>query len=162
MTMPTLTGWDWFVLVTIGLSVFSGAATGLSRTLAGLLAWVIALVGTPLAAPALVRAADLQPFEVIVWLAMFIVLLLLGRLGGLLIAKPPGTRGPGSADRLGGAMWGLARAMVLIVAAVAIAGMMGMSGQPSWRHSLSRPLLDLVLQGVEPHLPLTRAGPARN
>lgn len=160
--MPTLTGWDWFVLVTSVLSVFSGALTGLSRTLAGLAGWVLAVVGTPVAAPALVRATELQGFDVLVWLGLFIVLLLIGRVGGLLVARAPGARGPGSADRFAGAMWGLARALVLVVAAVAVAGMMGMSNQPSWRHALTRPLLDVVLQGVEPHLPLTRVGQPRN
>ena len=114
--MPTLTAWDWFVLVTAVLSVFSGALTGLSRTLAGLAGWVLAVVGTPLAAPALVRAGELHTFEVLVWLGLFIVLLLIGRVGALLIVRAPGVRGPNGADRLAGAMWGLARALVLVVA----------------------------------------------
>jgi membrane protein required for colicin V production len=160
--MPTLTAWDWFVLVTAVLSVFSGALTGLSRTLAGLAGWVLAVVGTPLAAPALVRAGELHTFEVLVWLGLFIVLLLIGRVGALLIVRAPGVRGPNGADRLAGAMWGLARALVLVVAAVAVAGVLGMSSQPSWRHALSRPLLDVLMQGVEPHLPLTRIGQPRN
>jgi membrane protein required for colicin V production len=160
--MPTLTGWDWFVLVTAVLSVFSGALSGLSRTLGGLAGWVLAVVGTPLAAPALVRAGELHAFEVLVWLGLFIVLLLIGRVGVLLIVRTPGARGPTGADRLAGATWGLARALVLVVAAVAVAGVLGMSSQPSWRHALSRPLLDVLLQSVEPHLPLARIGQPRN
>jgi membrane protein required for colicin V production len=160
--MPTLTGWDWFVLLTAGLSVLSGAVTGLSRTLAGLTAWLIALAGTPMLAPVAVRNLGLQTYEVLIWLGVFIALLALARFAAFVMTRSRRGLGPGGADRLAGAVWGFIRALVLVIAAVGAAQMIGLTDQPSWRHALTRPALDFVLHGVQPHLPLLRGGDFRN
>lgn len=160
--MPTLTGWDWFVLLTAGISVLSGAATGLSRTLAGLTAWLIALAGTPMIAPPTVRGLGLQAYEVLIWLGLFIALLALARLAAFLMTRPRRGLGPGSGDRMAGAAWGFIRALLLVIAAVGAAQMIGLTDHPSWRHALTRPALDFVLHGVQPHLPVLRGGDFRN
>jgi membrane protein required for colicin V production len=160
--MPTLTGWDWFVMLTAGLSVLSGALTGLSRTLAGLTAWLIALAGTPMLAPIAVREFGLQRWEVALWLGLFIALLGLARVAAFLMTRGRRGLGPGNVDRVAGAVWGFIRALVLVIAAVGAAQMIGLTDQASWRHALTRPVLDFVLHGVQPHLPLLRVGDFRN
>lgn len=160
--MPTLTGWDWFVLLTASLSVLAGAVTGLSRTLAGLTSWLMALAGTPILAPFVVRELGLQAYEVLLWLGLFVALLGLSRVAAFMMTRSRRGLGPGNGDRIAGAVWGLVRALVLVIAAVGAAQMIGLTDQASWRHALTRPALDFVLHGVQPHLPLLRIGDFRN
>ena len=160
--MPALSVWDWFLLLAVGLSVAAGMVMGLSRTLAGLAAGMIALAGTPLLAPGLAAATGMLAREVLVWLIVFVTLLLIARLMGLALARRGKGKGPDAIDRMAGALWGMARAVILVIAAVGIAGMLGMHQAPGWRQALSRPVLDALLQAVEPHLPEPLSGSRRN
>ena len=44
-----LTAWDWFVLATVVLSIGLGFIRGLVRTIFALAAWVVSLLGVPVA-----------------------------------------------------------------------------------------------------------------
>jgi hypothetical protein len=47
VSLGSVTGWDWFVILVLSGSVLLGLWRGLIRTVFGLAAWVIALVGGP-------------------------------------------------------------------------------------------------------------------
>ncbi len=53
--LAAVTGWDWFVIAVLAGRCCSACWRGLVRTVFGLAAWVLALIGTPLP-PALVLA----------------------------------------------------------------------------------------------------------
>lgn len=158
MTLPTLTAWDWFVLLALGLSAGYGFVFGLARTLFGLAAWVAALVGTPMLAPYLIEASGLRAHPAFVWVVLFIALLLLVRMIGAALAKGLKASGLGGVDRISGGVFGIARALLLIVLVVACARMLGVDRGPGWREAFSRPLLDAVSNWIEPFLPQRVSG----
>ncbi len=153
LSLDVLTGWDWFVLLVFLLSISLGVWRGLVRTVFGLAAWVTALIGAPLLAPAVVDAVGMQAYPWVVIVLLFVAILVAVRLLGSALARLLGKVGLGGADRgLGGAL-GAARALLLILLAVVAARMLEMDQNSAWRNALSRPLLEALVQWVEPHLP---------
>jgi membrane protein required for colicin V production len=153
LSLDALTGWDWFVLVVFLLSISLGIWRGLVRTVFGLAAWVVALIGAPLFAPPVVEATRMEAHPWVVIVLLFVAILVAVKLLGGLVARLLGKVGLGGADRgLGGAL-GAARALLLILLAAVAARMLEMDQTSAWRNALSRPLLEALVQWVEPHLP---------
>ena len=48
VSVAALTGWDYFVIAALLISVALGMLRGLVRTVFALAAWIVALIGTPL------------------------------------------------------------------------------------------------------------------
>jgi membrane protein required for colicin V production len=158
VSIASFTGWDWFVALALALSVLLGAVRGMVRTVFGLAAWIVALVGTPLFAPQIVRSTGLLEVPWVVYATLFLVLLIGVRLLGGLLASLLGKAGLGGADRSLGAVLGAARAAIVIVLVVAGARMLDMHQGAAWRDALSRPLLDAVVAWIEPYLPQSVSG----
>lgn len=152
-SLSTLTGWDWFVLIVFALSVLLGVLRGLVRTVFGLAAWVVALLGAPLLAPAAIEAAGMQAHPWVMLVLLFLALFLLVRLLGGLLARGLGRIGLGGADRGLGAVLGAARAVLLILIAAVAARSLDLDQTPSWRDARSRPLLEGLVHWVQPYLP---------
>jgi membrane protein required for colicin V production len=72
---------------------------------------------------------------------------------GSLAAKALRGIGLGGADRLLGAAFGAARAVLVILVAALGAHFAGLSKQPAWTQALTRPLLDGLVREAEPYLP---------
>jgi membrane protein required for colicin V production len=156
-----LTGWDWFVLVIALLSVGFGIWRGMIRTVFALLAWVVALVGTPLLLP--IVAPMIAPVFNIesTWLLavpLFIVLFIAVRMIGGLISAGLGKAGLGSADRLFGALLGFARAAIVVAVVALIAKQFGLHEQAVWKLSVSRPFMEMMVYWLEPFLPERLSG----
>lgn len=158
MGLSSLTGWDWFVALVCLLSVMMGLWRGMVRTVFGLAAWIVALLGTPLFGPRLVETAGLQAHPWVVFTLVFVALLVGVRVLGSLLARALGTVGLGGADRGLGAALGAARALVVITLAVAGARALDLHEGDAWRASLSRPLLDRLVLWIEPYLPQRISG----
>ncbi|MCX7275187.1 MAG: CvpA family protein [Burkholderiales bacterium] len=158
MSLPLLTGWDWFVLITLGLSSVLGLVRGLVRTLFGLASWLVALLLTPVLAPLLIDRIELAQFAIGIWVLLFIGLFALVRVSGHALAGGLRATGLGGVDRLGGALFGVIRALALIVLVVAGATLMVFDREPMWRDAASRPLLDAIADWIEPHLPRRESG----
>ncbi|MBK8767461.1 MAG: CvpA family protein [Burkholderiaceae bacterium] len=158
MSLPPLTGWDWFVLLSVGLSTGYGFFVGLARTIFGLASWVAALIGTPLLAPVLIAKTGWGHYGAAVWLIVFLALFVIVRLVGRALAKGLRASGLGGVDRLTGALFGLARAAVLIVLVVGVGRLMGADRGAGWVNATSRPLLDAIAHQIEPFLPQRLSG----
>jgi len=158
ITLSSLTAWDWFILIVAIFSVLLGALRGLVRTVFGLAAWVIALLGTPLAAPAVIEASAMQHQPWVVFVVLFIALFLVVRLSGGLIARAVGKLGLGGADRLLGSLLGGVRALALIALVVVVARSFDLHQGVAWRTAISRPLLDAIVVWAEPYLPSRVSG----
>jgi membrane protein required for colicin V production len=156
-----LTGWDWFVLVIMLLSVGFGIWRGMIRTIFALLAWIVALVGTPLLLP-IVSPLIAPIFNLeSTWLLavpMFIVLFLAVRIVGGLISAGLGKAGLGSADRLFGGLLGFARAAIVVAVFALIAKQFGLHEQALWKQSVSRPFMEMMVFWLEPFLPERLSG----
>jgi membrane protein required for colicin V production len=156
--LSSLTAWDWFILLVLVLSVLLGIFRGMIRTVFGLAAWAVALFGTPMVAPATVQLSKMQQQPWVIYVLLFIFLFVLVRVSGALVARGLGKIGLGGVDRLFGGVIGVARALLLVAVVVVVARMFDMHRHPSWKNSLSRPLLDAIVQAAEPYLSVRPAG----
>jgi membrane protein required for colicin V production len=151
--MASLTGWDWFVLLVALFSIGFGLMRGFVRTVFALAGWLIALIATPIVAPMLVPYSGLQSYPWAVYLVLFVLILIGVRQAGRMIARGLRSAGLGGADRGLGALLGVARAAIIIAIAAVAAHAVGLSESASWQEAWSRPLLDRMVNLLEPYLP---------
>jgi membrane protein required for colicin V production len=150
--LQSLTYWDYAVLIVVLLSVILGLLRGLVRTLAALASWVLALLGAMVLAPkALGWWAGIP--SGLVMLGLFILIFVAVRILGGLIVKALSWVGLGSLDRLLGALFGIARALVILAVMVSAAVVSGLNQSEEWQASYARPLLDELAARVDPWLP---------
>jgi len=161
ISFSSLTGWDWFILIVSGGSILLGLLRGMVRTVFGLAAWGVALLGTPLLAPAAVDVSAMQQHPWVVFVLLFIAIFAVVRLAGALLARALGKLGLGGADRGLGALLGAARALVLIALVAVLARAMDLHRSADWREAVSRPLLDAIVHWAEPYLPARVGGVRR-
>lgn len=155
--LESLTYWDYAVLVIVVLSVVLGLLRGLVRTLAALASWVLALLGAMMLAPLALGLFAAIPMGVMM-LVLFVLIFVAVRLVGGLVARALTWVGLGSLDRLLGALFGVARALIILAVMVAAAVVSGMNQNDDWQQSQSRPLLDELATRVEPWLPKPLTG----
>jgi len=152
-SVAALTGWDYFVIATLLISIALGLLRGLVRTVFALAAWVVALVGAPLATGPLLAATGWSLHPVFVAVLVFFALLVSVRLLGALIARALAKVGLGLADRSLGAVLGVVRALIVVTVVALVARHLGADRDPAWQQALSRPLLDELVSWVTPYLP---------
>lgn len=157
-SISTMTSWDWFIAIVALFSIVLGTLRGMVRTVFGLAAWAVALLGTPIAAPAAVEVTAMQTQPWVVFVVLFIALFVVVRMVGALLARLLGKLGLGFADRGLGAVLGAVRAVLVVALVVIGARALDMHGGPAWRASHSRPLLDTIVLWVEPYLPSRVSG----
>jgi len=157
-SLASVTGWDWFVILVLTGSVLLGIWRGLIRTVFGLAAWVIALVGGPVLTPMLVERTGMQEHVWVVLLALMLALLIGTRLIGAVLARAISKVGLGFADRGLGGVLGALRAFVVIVLAATAAHLMQLDKRQAWREAHTRPLLDSIVTWVQPYLPERMSG----
>lgn len=154
----SLTGWDWFVGGVFLLSVGFGLLRGLIGTVFALAAWLAALLGTPLAGWHLMAyVGELIP-PWLAYLASFLVLFVVVRLAGGLLGRGIRGLGLGGADRLLGGVLGVARALLVVLVVATVAHVTDLSAEPAWQQARSRPLLDALVDWVQPWLPQDHSG----
>jgi membrane protein required for colicin V production len=153
-----MTEFDYAVLLAVGISVALGAVRGLIREAFSLAGWVAAFI-----------VANTFANEVAEWLRsamhneaarlvaafvlLFVVVLLVTGLSGMLLSKLFRIAGFGFADRALGAVFGLARGVVIALVAVMVGGLTVIPQKPFWRASLLAPPLETVVIAVKPWMP---------
>jgi membrane protein required for colicin V production len=157
-----VTLFDYLVLFVLVCSVVISTLRGLVKEMLSLLSWVVAFVvanayGAALAAllPALI------PGQVIRLMVAFVVLfigvrLLMGLLSMAVDALVTAT-GLSLADRGLGGLFGLARGLVIVLAAVILCGMTSIPQQAFWKHALLSPLAESGARTIKPFLPAAYA-----
>ncbi len=155
----------WLDYAVIGVFVTSlavGAWRGLVREVLSILGWIIAFLAANLLAgplgPEMPQAIPSPELRVAAaYLAVFVASLIVTSLVGLLLSKIVKAVGLGGVDRLLGAAFGAARALLIVLVAALLAGLTSAPRQPFWRDSVSGPLLVQAAQGLKPLLPQTFA-----
>ncbi len=155
----TLTTLDIILLVLCSLSIILALWRGLVRTLFGLAAWAISLIASPFLAQILSERFDWS-WALSLGLS-FLAIFLATRLVGSLIARALVRVGLSSVDRLLGAVFGAARALLIIALLATIAHSFKLDRTLTWREAASAPLLDGIVQWVEPMLPERFGGPTK-
>jgi membrane protein required for colicin V production len=153
-----VTIFDYLVLFVLICSVLISTLRGLIKEVLSLVGWIVAFVianayGEALA-PMLEHVIPGATTRLIVaFAALFIgVRILVGLLSMTLDALVKAS-GMTLADRGLGGLFGLARGLVIIMAAVLLCGMTGIPQQPFWKNALLSPLAETAALTVLPLLP---------
>jgi membrane protein required for colicin V production len=152
-----MTWFDYAVIAIVGLSVLLAVMRGVVREIAALAGWAAALILSGLFAQKLAQwlPLALSPVlkAVIAYLVIFLGVLLVSGLAGALLAKLFRAAGLGFTDRAVGAVFGLARGVLIVFVGVMLAGLTSLPKEPFWREAaLSGPVETAVL-AAKPALP---------
>jgi membrane protein required for colicin V production len=153
-----MTWLDYAVLGVLGLSVAWGLWRGLVREVVSLAAFVIAFLAANLFAgplsehiPASVVRVEFR--MLLAFVAIFVAALVVTSLAGLLLSHLLKKVGLGALDRALGGVFGIARAVLVLLAFALVAGLTGLPRDVAWRQSLSGPTLARGALALKPWLP---------
>ncbi|HEV7915364.1 MAG TPA: CvpA family protein [Albitalea sp.] len=157
--MDTL-GWvDWVFIAILAVSVVVGLMRGLVFEVLSLLGWVAAYVGaqwlTPELAPHLPVGKPGSPLNhaatfASAFIGILIVWALLARLLRMVIHATPLS----VVDRALGATFGMARALVVMLAITTVVMLTSLAKSQAWQHSRGAVWLNGALHGIKPVLPV--------
>jgi membrane protein required for colicin V production len=162
---------DWILLAVLVMSVLIGVWRGLVFEVLSLLGWIVAYVVAQWFAPAVGPYLPVgRPFSAInhavafavVFILVIIVWGLASRLVRLLVSASPLS----VPDRMLGAIFGLLRGLVFLVAVATVVSMTPAARSQAWRESLAVAWLNKALFQLKPLLPAELArylpSPARS
>src|SRR5258706_12356563 len=161
-----MTWLDYAVIGVFAASLFVGAWRGLVREVLSILGWVIAFLAANLLAgplgPVMPQAIPSPELRIAAaFVAVFIGSLIVTTLVGLLLSKIVKPVGLGGVDRTLGALFGVARGLLIVLAAALLAGLTSAPQQAFWRDSASAPLLTPAAQALKRPRPQTFPEPSR-
>lgn len=153
-----MTWLDYAVISVLVMSMVWSALRGVVREVISLGGWVIAFLSANLfAGPLAEHLPQAIPGESLralaAYLAIFLVALICSALVGVLMSKLVSAVGLGAADTGFGALFGIARGLILVLALVLAAGLTPAPSQPWWKNSLSGEWLKLAATTIRPWLP---------
>ena len=157
-----MTIFDYLVLFVLVSSVIISTLRGLVKEILSLLGWIVAfVVANAYGARLAPMLPDLLPGDTARLILAFIVLFLGVRiLMGLLslaIGALVEASGLSLADRGLGGLFGLARGIVIVLAAVILCGMTAIPQQAFWKDALLSPMAETGVRTVKPFLPAALA-----
>lgn len=153
-----MTVFDYAVLVIIGVSILLSVMRGFLREVMALLAWVVAFwvanLYTASFAPMLPASIPSPELRLLAaFAALFLATLLVMTLIAITVGQLLKAIGVGTWDRALGAVFGLARGIIMVLVLVLLSGLTSLPKQPLWKNAmLSSPLEALVMQ-FKPWLP---------
>jgi membrane protein required for colicin V production len=148
-----VTIFDYLVLFVLICSVLIGTLRGLVKEVLSLVGWIVAFVVANAYSEALAAMLGnvipgVTTRLIVAFIALFIgVRILVGLLAMTLDAVVKAT-GLSPVDRALGSLFGLARGLLIILAAVLLCGMTGIPQQPFWKEALFSPLVESAAQTV--------------
>jgi membrane protein required for colicin V production len=158
-----MTPFDYAVLAVVGISVLVSLFRGAVREVLSIASWIgaflIALHYAPQLAdllPAAVKHAWLRLF--IAFVALMIVCLIVFAVVTFAVSQLIRRTGLAPWDRALGALFGLARALIILIALMLIAELTPLPREPVWRNAMFRPPLEAMARNVVTFLPAGMAG----
>lgn len=153
-----MTPFDYVVLAVMALSLLVGVWRGVVSEILALLAWVAAFLAARLwATPVgeMMLAAEMAPHwrQLAGFLAVFVAVLIAFALARWLISKMLKAVGLGSLDRLLGALFGIARGVLVVWVGVLLAGLTALPEQAWWRSATLAPPFETAVLASKPWLP---------
>jgi len=149
---------DYGVIAVLVLSMVWSALRGVVREIISLGGWIIAFLAANLfAGPLAARLPQAIPGEALrtlaAFLAIFVFALICSALVGVLMSKLVSAVGLGSLDKMLGALFGIARGALLVLAAVLAAGLTSAPREAWWKESMSGEPLKRAALALKPWLP---------
>ncbi len=155
--IPPLTSWDWFILTVAFVSTGLGIWRGMIRTVFGLAAWILGIIGAPLVGMVIGQQFGISGVPMwVLYIVAFLLTFMVVRLIGVVFLKGARSVGLAGVDRMLGAALGVARAGLVVLVAAVIAHRMGFSQTASWQAAAARPLLETMIEVAQPWLPAVR------
>ena len=158
-----MNGFDLALVAVVGLSALIAFVRGVIREVVALATWVIGVVAAIAYAGTLAgmlpgfHAAPVAK-EAIAFAAILLAVIIAGSVVSRMLADVVRAIGLGFVDRALGAVFGLARGLVVVVAFALIAGVTALPRQDWWQNStLGQPLGEAAL-ALKPYLPREWAG----
>lgn len=153
-----MTIFDYLVLFVLIASVVISTMRGLVKEILSLVSWVVAfVVANAYGATLAPMLPDVIPGDMVRLMVAFVALFLGVRIlmGILTLAVDALVKAGGLtlADRGLGGLFGLARGLVIVLAAVILCGMTSIPQQPFWKDALLSPLAETGARTVRPFLP---------
>ncbi|HEY8101886.1 MAG TPA: CvpA family protein [Burkholderiaceae bacterium] len=153
-----MTIFDYLVLLVLFASIVISMMRGLVKEILSLVSWIVALVVANLYGEAL---AELLPNMIpghatrliVAFIALFIAVKLLMVLLTMAVDAVIKAGGLSIADRGLGGLFGFARGVVIVLAAVFLCGMTAIPQQAFWKNALLRPLTETLARTAMPFLP---------
>lgn len=153
-----MTIFDYLVLFVLICSIVISMLRGLVKEVFSLAGWIVAFIVANAYAEALAQLLpDMVPGNTTRLIVGFIVLFIGVRIlvGLLTMALNEVVKAAGLtlADRGLGGLFGLARGLLIVLAAVLLCGMTGIPQQDFWKEALFSPLAETAAHTVKPFLP---------
>ncbi|MDM5178359.1 CvpA family protein [Massilia sp. DJPM01] len=152
-----MTEFDYVVLVILISSLIIGTLRGLVKEILSLISWVVAFVVANAYGARLAPMLSVIPGETVRLMVAFVALFLGTRIlmGLVMMAVDLMVKATGlsPANRLLGAAFGLARGLVIVLAAVILCGMTELPKQAFWTKAVSSPMAEEGARMVKTLLP---------
>ena len=153
-----MTIFDYLVLFVLICSVVISTLRGLVKEILSLLSWVVSFVlanayGESLATLLPEAIPGNSTRLIVAFVALFIGVRLLMMLLTMAMDAVIKASGLSLADRGLGGLFGLARGLVIVLAAVLVCGMTAIPQQAFWKNALLSPLAETGARTVKPFLP---------
>ncbi len=152
-----MTLFDYVVLIIFFISIVLSIIRGIVREVLSIAGWVVAFIAAG------TYATDFEPFVpaeiggslriVAAFVLVFIGTLLITVLITMLLNSLIKNVGLGFIDRLLGAVFGFARALIIVLTLVLIAGFTALPQQPVWQQAIFSEPLELMAKQVRSWLP---------
>jgi membrane protein required for colicin V production len=161
-----MTWLDYAALSLLAASILWGVWRGLVREVISLAAWVLAFIAANFFAgplgEELPKALPTPEIRVLAaFIAVFVATLAVCTLAGVLLSRLAKAVGLDGLDRVLGGVFGLVRALVILLAFALLAGLTALPRQPAWRNSACGEPLAQAALALRPWLPGTFAGRLR-
>lgn len=153
-----MTIFDYLVFFVLICSIVISTLRGLVKEVFSLLSWIVAFIVANAYGEALAQLLpDMVPGSttrlIVGFIALFIGVRILMGLLTMALNEVVKTAGLTLADRGLGGLFGLARGLLIVLAAVLVCGMTGIPQQAFWKEALFSPLAETAAHTVKPFLP---------
>jgi len=157
-----VTIFDYLVLFILISSIVISTLRGLVKEILSLVSWIVAFVVANMYGAQLAPLLPMIPGETVRLIVAFVALFIGVRLlmGLLMMAVDALIKASGLslADRGLGGLFGLARGIVIVLAAVIVGGMTDLPKQDFWTQAMLSPMAETGVRTVKPFLPAQLAG----
>jgi membrane protein required for colicin V production len=149
---------DWIFLSVLGFSLLLGAWRGLVYEVLSLLGWVVSFYAAQWFAPQVsellpIRSASESMRYAAAFVLTFIAALFIWGLLAFLLKKLVQSIGLRPVDRTLGALFGVVRGLVVLLAATVVINMTAFKKSEWWMESRGAPTLTAIVKGLRPALP---------